>query len=121
MASLLHRLGALRSVPRSVNISSAPAPRPVLWSELVASSTESGSRVVRFINCMLYSPDGTFVREDLWVRDGRIIDPVRISLFSSEARTNAFVSHRTLPYLLQLPFRHSDSGRLLPSLTLRAM
>ena len=83
MASLLHRLGALRSVPRSVNISSAPAPRPVLWSELAATSTESGSRVVRFVNCMLYSPDGTFVREDLWVRDGRIIDPVSV-LFSGK-------------------------------------
>lgn len=121
MASLLHRLGALRSVPRSVNISSAPAPRPVLWSELAATSTESGSRVVRFVNCMLYSPDGTFVREDLWVRDGRIIDPVRVLFPCKRGRMLSITSPSPPPTPTPSPFRHFDSGRLLLSQTLRAM
>ena len=77
MASLLHRLGALRAVPKSAIKTPAPAPRPVPWDALPSPGIEVAGRVVRFINCIVFTPDGRFVNEDLWVRDGRIIDPVR--------------------------------------------
>jgi hypothetical protein len=36
--------------------------------------TSSRGRVIKFTNCRVFL-DGTFKSEDLWVRDGRVIDP----------------------------------------------
>ena len=88
MSSLLHKLGALRAVPKAAVLASAPAPPVVPWSALAASPL-AASRVIRFTNCVLFAADGTFRREDLWVRDGRIIDPVRRARGSSAAAAAA--------------------------------
>lgn len=53
---------------------SAPAPPPrVPWHALPDDACSRG-RVIKFTNARVYH-EGRFVREDLWVRDGRVIDP----------------------------------------------
>ena len=54
---------------------STPQPKRVPWHSLPAASC-SRNRVIKFTNCSVYL-DGAFRRSDLWVRDGRVIDPAK--------------------------------------------
>ncbi len=52
---------------------SSPAPARCKWYDL-PPGTSSRGRVLKFTNCRVFL-DGAFKSEDLWVRDGRVIDP----------------------------------------------
>ena len=54
-------------------MSSPSAPTRLFWHELPLDFSSRG-RVIKFTNCRVYL-DGKFKGEDLWVRDGRVIDP----------------------------------------------
>ena len=76
MSNILHKLGALKPIPRSTpDPPSQPQPTALPWHRLPPSLSSRG-KVLQFTNCRVYS-DGVFKSEDLWVRDGRVIDPAR--------------------------------------------
>ena len=52
---------------------SAAGPARCKWHDL-PPGTSSRGRVIKFTNCRVFL-DGAFKTEDLWVRDGRVIDP----------------------------------------------
>lgn len=72
--NILNKLGALKIIPRSSpEPPSTPQPVHLPWHRLPPRVSSRG-KVIKFTNCRVYS-DGAFKSEDLWVRDGRVIDP----------------------------------------------